>query len=150
MIESLEKKLDVLDRIYEINKRQFECSAVQPFDMAQYNKIMEEKGQLIDEINRLDEGFTSTYEIVRDEVMANPELYKDKVLRMQELVRQAVDKGVSVETQEKRNKSSMEAAIAMKRQDLKRRKLSTQAALKYYKAFSKINTVDPQLMDKKK
>jgi hypothetical protein len=111
---------------------------------------MEEKGQLIDEINRLDEGFTSTYEIVRDEVMANPELYKDKVLRMQELVRQAVDKGVSVETQEKRNKSSMEAAIAMKRQDLKRRKLSTQAALKYYKAFSKINTVDPQLMDKKK
>jgi hypothetical protein len=82
--------------------------------------------------------------------MANPELYRDKVLKMQELVRQAVDKGVTVETQEKRNKSSMEAAIAMKRQDLKKRKMSTQAALKYYQAFSRINTVDPQLMDKKK
>jgi hypothetical protein len=150
MIESLEKKLEVLDKIYEVNKKQLEISTAQPFDMVGYNKIMEEKGGLIDEINRLDEGFTSTYEIVRDEVMANPGLYKDKVLEMQELVKQAIDKGVSVETQEKRNKSSMEAAIAMKRQDLKKRKLTTQAALKYYKAFSKINTVDPQLMDKKK
>jgi hypothetical protein len=150
MIESLEKKLEVLDKIYEVNKRQFECSTMQPFDMVGYNKIMDEKGELIDEINRLDEGFTSTYELVRDEVQANPQLYRDKVLKMQELVRQAVDKGVSVEAQEKRNKSSMEAAISMKRKDLKQRKMSTQVALKYYKAFSRINTVDPQLMDKKK
>jgi hypothetical protein len=150
MIESLEKKLEVLDKIYEVNKRQFECSTMQPFDMVGYNKIMDEKGELIDEINRLDEGFTSTYELVRDEVLANPELYRDKVLKMQELVGQAIDKGVSVETQEKRNKSSMEAAIAMKRKDLKQRKMSTQAAMKYYKAFSRINTVDPQLLDKKK
>jgi hypothetical protein len=80
MIESLEKKLEVLDKIYEVNKRQFECSTMQPFDMVGYNKIMDEKGELIDEINRLDEGFTSTYELVRDEVQANPQLYRDKVL----------------------------------------------------------------------
>jgi hypothetical protein len=150
MIESLEKKLDVLDQIIEVNKRQLECSTVQPFDMKKYNEITNEKGRLIDEINRLDEGFSSTYEIVREEVRNNPKLYHDKIEKMQELVKQAVDKGVMVETQEKRNKSSMEAAVAMKRQEYKQRKVSSQVAMKYYKAVSRINTIDPQLLDRKK
>jgi hypothetical protein len=61
-----------------------------------------------------------------------------------------VDKGVSVEAQEKRNKSAMEAAISLKRQEFKQRKVSKDVALKYYKSVSKLNSVDPQLMDRKK
>jgi hypothetical protein len=150
MIESLEKKLDVLDSITDINKRQFECSTASPFDMVEYNKIVDEKGGLIDELNRLDEGFTSTYELVKDEVKEHPEMYRNKVLRLQELVKEIVDKGVSVEAQEKRNKSSMENAVAMKRHDIKQRRLSVKAAMKYYNVASKINNIDPQLLDKKK
>jgi hypothetical protein len=150
MIESLEKKIDVLDKIEEVNKRQFECSCARPFDMKAYDAIMEEKGGLIDEINRLDEGFTTTYELVRGEITSNPGQYRDKILRMQELVNLAVDKGVSVEAQEKRNKASMEAAVSTKRREIKQRKVSKEVALKYYKAVSKINDVDPQLLDRKK
>jgi hypothetical protein len=150
MIESLEKKLDVLDKISEVNQRQYECSTATPFDMDGYDKIMDEKDALVGEINSLDEGFTSTYELVKDDVLGNPEMYRDKVVRLQELVRQAVEKGVSVEAQEKRNKASMENAIAMKRQEFKKRKVSTKVALKYYNSASRINNVDPQLMDRKK
>jgi hypothetical protein len=150
MIESLEKKLDVLDSISKIDKRQYECSVAKPFDMEGYNKIMDEKGVLIDELNRLDEGFTSTYEIVRKEVQDNPERYRERILKMQELVQQAVDKGVSLEALEKRNKSAMEAALSMKHKELKQRKVSKDVAMKYYKAVSKINNIDPQLLDKRK
>jgi hypothetical protein len=150
MIESLEKKLEVLDKISEVNKRQYECSATHPFVEQDYDKIMDEKGELIDELNSLDEGFTATYELVREEVQSNPQLYRDKVLKLQELVKQAVDKGVSVEAQEKRNKSAMEAAISLKRQEFKQRKVSKDVALKYYKSVSKLNSIDPQLMDRKK
>ena len=58
------------------------------------------------------DGFSTTYERVRDTIQKNPEQYRVQVLRMQELVREAVDKGVSIEAQEKRNKASMEAARA--------------------------------------
>ncbi len=150
MAESLEKKLEVLDRITEVNKRQLECSTAQSFDEEAYDEIMDEKGGLIDEMNRLDDGFTSTYELIREEVQENPEKYRDGVLKLQGLVRQAVEKAVSVEAQEKRNKAAMEAALSMKRQEIKRSRLSTSAAVKYYNAVSKINQVDPQLMDKKK
>ncbi len=150
MIESLEKKLAVLDRVAELNTRQLEASSVQPFDTEKYDEIMEEKGRLIDEINTLDEGFTSTYDLVKDEVNANPALYRDKVLKLQELVRKAVDKGVEVEVQEKRNKNSLEASIAMSRKALRQKRVSQNVALQYYKSSQKINNVDPQLMDKKK
>lgn len=150
MIESLEKKAVVLEQIMELNTRQAQISAHQPMDMEAYDATMEEKGKLIDEINKLDDGFTTTYELVKDEVAANPQKYRNKVLEMQELIRVAVEKGVTIEAQEKRNKSAMEAALRMKRTELKQSKVSNSVALKYYKSMSKINYVDPQLMDKKK
>ena len=150
MIESLEKKIEVLDKIHEINKRQFEASTRRPFDADAYDAVMEEKGGLIDEINRLDDGFTSTYELVRDEVCSAPDKYREKVLYMQELVRDAVDRGVSIQAQEKRNKASMEAALSASRMELRERRMSMSAATKYYSAVSRMNNVDPQLMDNKK
>ena len=69
---------------------------------------------------------------------------------MQDLVREAVDKGVSIEAQEKRNKASMEVALSTKRREVRERKVSADAASKYYTAVSRLNNVDPQLMDSKK
>lgn len=150
MTESLEKKLEILDQVYEINKRQLESSMKRPFDAEAYDAIMDEKGKLIDELNHLDDGFTSTYELVREAVQNDPDRYREKILQMQELVREAVDKGVSIEAQEQRNKASMEAALTSKRQELKVRRVTANAATKYYSAVSKLNNVDPQLMDRKK
>lgn len=150
MIESLEKKIAVLNQVMELNAQQAELSSHQPMDMEAYDKTMDEKGRLIDEINKLDDGFTSTYELVKDEVQKEPEKYRDKVLEMQEFIRMAVEKGVTIEAQEKRNRSALETVFRMKRQEIKQLKVSNTAALRYYKTFSKINEVDPQLLDRKK
>ncbi len=150
MIECLEKKIDVLDRVLELDKRQLAIALEQPFDMEKYDQSMDEKGVLIDELNKLDDGFTSTYERVRDEVQADPKAYADKVQRMQDLIRMAVDKGVTVEAQEQRGKQAMQSAMKAKRKEIKTVKVSNEAATKYYKAMSRVNNIDPQLMDRKK
>lgn len=150
MIESLEKKIDVLDQVLALDKRQIAIALEQPFDVEKYDKTMDEKGALIDELNKLDDGFTSTYERVRDTVQANPKAYADKVQRMQDLIRMAIDKGVAVEAQEQRGKQAMKSAVASKRKEIRSIKVSSEAATKYYKSMSRINDVDPQLMDRKK
>lgn len=150
MIESLEKKNQVLDKVLELDKRQLEISLKQPFDVELYDSTMNEKENLIVSLEKLDDGFTHTYELVRDEVQANPEQYREKVLAMQELIREAIDKGVSVEAQEQRNKQAMQSAINGRRREIRQMKVSTAAAAKYYKSMSRINDVDPQLMDRKK
>ena len=150
MIESLEKKNAVLDQVMEFDKRQLEISLKKPFDMAVYDATMQEKGKLIEELEKLDDGFMHTYQLVADEVQANPGQYKSKILEMQELIRTAIDKGVAVETQEHRNKQAMESAIQGQRREIRNIKVSNAAAARYYKAMSRINDVDPQLMDRKK
>ena len=55
-----------------------------------------------------------------------------------------------MEAQEKRNRAALENVFRMKRQEIKQLKVSTSAAAKYYKSMSRINEVDPQLMDRKK
>lgn len=150
LIESLEKKNEVLDKISVLNKEQAEISAHQPMDMEAYDKTMDEKGELIDEINRLDNGFTSTYERIKDEVQKQPDKYRSQVQVLQELIRTAVEKGVAIEAQEKRNRAALETVFRMKRQEIRQMKVSSSAAATYYKSMSRINTVDPQLMDRKK
>lgn len=150
MVESLEKKNSVLDKVMELDKRQLELALANPADMKAIDATMEEKGTLIDELGKLDDGFTSTYERIREEVQANPEKYKEQVGKLQELVRLAVEKGVSIEAQEKRNKQAIQAIFSQKRQEVRQVKVSTAAASQYYKSMSKINDIDPQLMDRKK
>lgn len=150
LIESLEKKIIVLDQIIDMDKRQAEISAHQPMDMEAYDEVVEEKDKLVDEINRLDDGFSSTYELIGDEVKNHSQQYREQVLKLQELIRAAVDRGVTIEAQEKRNRAALENVFRMKRQEIKKLKTSASAATRYYKSMSRINDIDPQLMDKKK
>ena len=150
MIESLEKKIDILDKVIELDKRQLNISLAQPLDVEVYDASMDEKGELIDEIGKLDDGFTVMYERVKEPVAENPDLYREKVKKLQELIRIAVDKGVSIEAMEKRNKQSIQAALQQKRKEIRQIKVSSSAATKYYQNMSKVNYIDPQLMDRKK
>ena len=150
LIESLEKKIEVLDRVIALNKEQAELSSIQPMDMKAYDVTMEEKGTLIDEINRLDEGFSTTFEHVKDEVTNHKEKYASQIAILQDLIRKTVDKSVTVEAQEKRNRAALEAVFRAKRQEIRQVRKSVSSASAYYKAMSKINDVDPQLMDRRK
>lgn len=150
MLESLEKKLGVLNQILSLEKEQLEIALQENVDMERYDETVDRKGELVDELNRLDEGFTNTYELVKDEVQSHPDKYREIVLKMQDAIREAVDLSVEVQAQETRNKDAISLAISRKRKDLKEKHVNTNAALKYYKSMSRMNTVDPQLMDRKK
>ena len=119
LIESLEKKIEVLDQVIALDEEQAKISAHQPMDMEAYDQTMEQKGELIDEINKLDDGFTTTYALIGEEVKQNPQPYREQIDKLQNLIRNAVDKGVQVEAQEKRNKAALENVFRMKRQEIK-------------------------------
>ena len=47
LIESLEKKNEILDQVIRLDEEQAELSAHQPMDMEAYDQTMESKGKLI-------------------------------------------------------------------------------------------------------
>ena len=60
------------------------------------------------------------------------------------------EKSVAIQAQEARNKNLAENYFAKAREDLKKNRKSSRAALDYYRNMNKMQVVSPQFMDKKK
>ena len=87
MIQSLEKKEQVLDRIIELDikqKNQLEDPQLTPDD---FDEVVEAKSRLIDQLNNLDSGFEKLFERTKEELNGHKEDYKEQIRTMQEHIR---------------------------------------------------------------
>lgn len=94
MIQSLEKKEQVLDRIIELDikqKNQLEDPQLTPDD---FDEVVEAKSRLIDQLNNLDSGFEKLFERTKEELNCHKEDYKEQIRTMQEHIRSITDKSV--------------------------------------------------------
>lgn len=60
-----------------------------------------------------------------------------------------MDKSVSIQAQENRNRMAVERAFYRERQDIGKGKRSMSVAMDYYRNMSNSHVVDPQYMDQK-
>lgn len=150
LIESLEKKVDVLDRIIEANREQKEILSQEEMDTDLFEANLNKKGDLIDELNLLDDGFQGIYDRIKDELGANKEQYKDEIKRMQALISAITERSVTIRAEEERNKAAASKQFDRMRGSIGSAQRSRQAANTYYSNMSKVNMVDAQFMDKRK
>ena len=150
MIQSLKKKIQVLDCIIDANDRQkigLEDPALDPDD---FDKIVEEKAKYIEHLDLLDQGFDKLFERVKDQLNDNRELYKDDIKEMQKLITTVTEKSNKIQVQEARNKELMTQKFAKVHKQARDVRASQQAVNQYYQNMKKINYIDPQFMDNKK
>lgn len=150
MSESLDKKKKVLLEIKAVNERQAVLLAEPTLDMEAFDGTMNEKDPLIDQINDLNDGFELTYQRVREELLENKTQYKDWINKIKEKISEVMDLNVSIQAEEERNRQSVTRHLQNERLRIRQSKQSMRAAMDYYRSASKINTIDPQLLDKKK
>ncbi len=148
--QSLVEKIKVLDKIQDYNMRQEALFKSESPELSQFDSYVEEKGQLIEQLTKLDEGFEILYASLAEELKDNRQKYAVQIKRLQDLVAQVVEKGVAVEAQEQRNKKLVEEYFARERTGIRKGRLSSKAAYDYYKTMNKSNVVPPQFMDSKK
>lgn len=148
--DSLLKKIKVLDEIAAYNEEQGRIFSQGNADIDKFDEYMDKKGELIDALNRLDEGFETLYERVSEQLKDNRAAYAGQIRRLQELVKEVTDKSVSVQAQEARNKALIEEYFAKERLNLRNNRRTSKAAFDYYKSMSGYNATPPQFMDSKK
>ena len=148
--ESLHKKMSVLDRIDEANRRQEQILKSDSVSEEEFDQSIEEKGMLIDELNKLDEGFETLYGNIKEQLSAGKERYKVQIASIQKLITQVTEKSVSIQAQEARNKALAESFFASRKQELQKGRRSSKAALDYYRNMNQSQVVMPQFMDRKK
>lgn len=148
--ESLDRKLEVLQKIQEYNKRQEEIFSAENVDISQFDAAVEEKQHLIDEVVRLDDGFEIMYAKLAKELEGNRQYYAAQIRELQAKVAKVTELSVSVQAQEARNKKLVEGYFARERARIGQRRKSAKSAFDYYKSMSGAGYVPPQMYDSKK
>ncbi len=147
--ESLQKKITVLEQIQEYNERQRQIFQEGNPKLNEFDSYIEEKAKLIDEINKLDNGFEILYANVSAELQGNREKYATQIKALQELITQVTEKSVVIQAQEARNKTLIEEYFAKQRSGIREGRKSSKAAIGYYKNMSKSNYVESHYLDSK-
>ena len=148
--ESLHKKLDVLNRIEKLCSRQEEILSAASVSEDDFDSSIEEKGILIDELSKLDEGFESLYTHIKEQLALEIGKYTAQIAILQRKIAEVTEKSVAIQAQEARNKRLAEVFFANAKQELKKGRRSSKAALDYYRSMNKSQMMSPQFMDKKK
>ena len=142
MIQSLEKKEQVLDKIIELDtvqKNQLEDPNLTPDD---FDDVVEQKSKLIEQLDNLDSGFEKLFERVKEEL--------EGIRIMQDHIRKITDKSVKIQSQEARNKALMTNKFNGIKKQARQVRKGANVASKYYQSMTKTGYVDPQFMDDKK
>ena len=149
MLQSLEKKEVVLDRIIEANLRQEAVLKNPEGDPEEFDETVETKGVLIEQLEQLDSGFQKLFDNMKEELDGQRENYAKQIEQMQIHIRSITDKSVQIQAQEARNKDLMTQKFTRIKEMAKQTRASSNMVNQYYKNMSKLNVVDPQFLDDK-
>lgn len=148
MTESLQKKIEVLSVIIELNKTQQNILNAVDFDIDKFDENVHNKAEQIDKLEQLDSGFTALFDRVKAEIDANKELYSAQIGTIQNLIRRITELSVTVEAEEKRNKALADKRFSILKKEVKESRMSANMASMYYKSMNKLDSM-PQFLDRK-
>lgn len=148
--DSLKKKSDILDKIKEICLNQSTLIKEENFNIDAYDKSVDAKDVLIDELTKLDDGFESLYNKIKDEMSNNKEMYADQIKRIQVLISDVTEKGVEIQALELRNRDGVANQLNNERLKIGKQRRSAKAVYGYYSSISKAAREDSGAVDFKK
>ena len=149
LVETLNKKKGVLEKILEKSKEQYQLAALETFDAQKFDSYFDEKDVLLKELERLDLGFDTTYQRIRMELLENTNLYKEELNQLQNLIKTTVEIGSQIHTTETRTKDRLSNVMFREKSNLKNKKSSVKSVSNYYKANANLSQVDPYFLDQK-
>lgn len=150
LTESLIKKANYLRELKTLSETQNEYLKGDEPDFDRFSEIVNDKDLIIDELNKLDEGFDLTFEKIKEELVANKEQYATEIAKLQDLIREVTDMGIEIQALEARNKSIVEQAFASQRRQYKAAIQSVDVARKYSNSMHNSSVQGAQSMDFKK
>lgn len=150
MEQSLRKKLAILNRIRLKNEEQRVLLLDENLAPDDFEKNVEEKGELIEQLELLDKGFDEIYGRLEGAFRENKEQYREEIQKLQGQIRQITAAGNSIQAEEKRNYELAQQKFSSVKKQVREIKSSHKAVNEYYRTMTKTNYVGAQFLDNKK
>lgn len=151
LIDSLVKKEDILTKLIKLNEKQKEIIDAKIFDGDAFDEVSEQKGEWIEKLDSLDDGFETVFERVFGALSTEEgkKQYRDEIVRMQKLIQSITDKSMQIQRGEESNKQALERYFNTQRDQIKSGRVGTKAALNYYRNMKNTNVSLPHFLDSK-
>lgn len=147
--ESLDQKLTVLEDIQIYNKQQEQAFLGGTPDLESFDRALEEKEELIQRLERLDDGFEILYQKIANDLRENRQAYAPQIREIQAKIKRVTDLSISIQAQEARNKKLIEEYFTKARSGIRQGRQGSKAAYDYYRNMSGAAFNSPQYMDSK-
>lgn len=140
MLQSLKKKVTVLNQIIELNRQQKILLDDPNLPPESLEQNLSDKDQMIRKLNELDKGFEELYNRVKDELQAQRAQYVSQISQMQDLIKEITEKSAMIQTQELRNKEKAMQKFSGIREQVKGVRNSQKVVKQYYQNMMKQNS----------
>jgi Na+/phosphate symporter len=150
LIDSLIRKEVLLKKVVDYNEEQEQIASASEFDEAAFQSNLDAKGEAVDEILKLDDGFQAVFDRVKEVIQNDKSQYAGAIATLQQLIKSVTDLGVRIQAQELRNKTLVEKRFAQLRKELSTARTTTSKANEYYKNMNRLNDYDAHFLDQKK
>lgn len=150
LISSIQKKEQCLQEILEYSNQQGEILAQQDPDLEALDALVLKKAPLIEEINRLDEGFSTLFQRVEKTVKQDPKAVQLEINKLQNLIRSVTDLSTRIQAKEQNNRLKMEMALAAKKEAIRDFQLQSKTTDSYHKSQYGYAQGEAYFIDKKK
>lgn len=150
LIQSLRKKLVLLNRISILNQDQREILLDEHAAPDAFDINVRDKGDLIDQIVALDAGFDEVYAHIKDLMERDHSAYEDQLEQMRGLIRQVMAEDASVRAEEQRNYKLAEQKFASIKKQVREVKASQKMVNSYYQNMMNQKPGDAMFLDNKK
>ncbi len=149
LADGLIKKITVLEKIIAIDEEQHMLVNATKVDEDAFDKTNVDKAELIKELERLDDGFSTVYDRIKDTFVERKNEVSDKIAQMKENISIITELSVKLQAQEQRTKAAVQSYFSTVKTDIKKVKTGSGVAASYYKTMnSKADT--SYFMDAKK
>lgn len=148
--DNLTKKQVVFCGIYDIVQEQSEVLIDNEVDINRFNELMDDKEELIKQVDELDKSFETLFLRIKDIITDNKEKYKDSVVAMQDIIREITSLGVKIKVLEQQNKMKVEIFLRDKRDIIKSYKSNSNMTKRYSQNMTNQHYGQSYFYDKKK
>ena len=150
LIQSLKKKLLLLNQIIVLNQQQKEMLMDENLDPDTLDVNVREKDELISQVTQLDDGFDEVYAHIKDLMERDHSAYEDQLEQMRELIRLIMAKDASVRAEEQRNYELAQRKFVNVKKQVREIKASQKMVNSYYQTMMRQKPGESMFLDNKK
>ena len=149
MIQNLNNKVNILERMAEVNIRQKNLLEKSKFELNEYDAIFEEKSELLRQIQVLSSEFETLYVKIKDNLQVYKTQYVDDIEDIQRLICKTMEQTKILQELEANNKACFTQKMAQIKDIAKSMRTSARVVGQYQQNMQNFSFIDPQFLDNK-